>query len=118
MSNKITTCPKAVNVSAVGATIRPVTQVAEVAVKSASMNLRSTPSLVEKGSIKSKEPTRIIIAKPNKSILAVVRCLKMEFLLDRVRSDSFKLKGFLINCRSETSLYPLAGSCLRYYISN
>ncbi len=57
MSARITTCPKGLQWLAVSSTTSPVTQVALVAVKRASMNLVPCPSAEAIGSMSSPVPT-------------------------------------------------------------
>jgi hypothetical protein len=59
---KMTICPKSVKRVAVSATTSPVTQMAEVDVKRASIKERR-PETLQKGSIRSKVPTRMAPAK-------------------------------------------------------
>ena len=63
ISTRITASPNAVQWSAVETTVRPVTQTAEVAVKSAVMTSVPPPSLA-KGSSSNMVPTAIRPAKP------------------------------------------------------
>ena len=71
----MTAWPKPDQYSAVSCTTSPVTQVAEVAVNSASKKEAPCPSRVEIGSVRSSAPAKINSAKPIKMIRAGVRWL-------------------------------------------
>lgn len=66
----MTPCPKPVQYVAVSWTARPVTQMAEVAVKRASPRDAPRPSLVARGSVSSSPPSRMTAAKPRAIIWA------------------------------------------------
>jgi hypothetical protein len=68
----ITICPKSDQWVYVSYTIRPVTQVADVAVKSASTKGVDSPLLADTGSISKAVPTNIIKRKPSTMILVGV----------------------------------------------
>ena len=69
MSAKITPLPNMLHSVAVSRTISPVTQVALVAVKSASIGSANAPSADEIGSISSSPPMRITTKKPSMIVL-------------------------------------------------
>jgi len=67
---RITAWPKPDQYSAVSWTTSPVTQVAEVAVNSASKKAAPCPSRVEMGRVSSSAPAKISSAKPIRMIRA------------------------------------------------
>ena len=72
ISRMITAWPNPDQYSDVSCTTRPVTQVAEVAVNSASKKEAPCPSRVEMGSVSSSAPARISRANPIRMIRAGV----------------------------------------------
>lgn len=96
ISASIMICPNTVKVPAVGVTERPVTQVAEVAVKSASMKFILFPCFVDIGNKSKSVPKSMTAKKPNNKILAVVSCANILFFLERVKIESFKFSRCLI----------------------
>ena len=57
ISNRITICPNTLHVACVGSVVKPVTQMAVVAVNNASTNATLSPLLVLMGKDKSSVPT-------------------------------------------------------------
>jgi len=68
INNKMTAWPKNVQCSLVVSVVRPVTQTAEVAVKSESMKGVISPPLDEMGSIKTPAPLKIKLANPKEIV--------------------------------------------------
>ena len=73
MSSRIIACPKPDQCVAVPTVTRPVTQVAEVAVNSASRNAVGAPLRDETGRVSSSAPVRIMIRKP--SAITMLACI-------------------------------------------
>ena len=68
MTDMCANCPNADQKEAVSWTTRPVTQTAETEVKSAVSKEAQCPFAVEKGSIRSRVPTRMTARKPQMMI--------------------------------------------------
>ena len=86
INNSITTCPKALHWDHVSNTVRPVTQVLEVAVKRASINVGEVLRC-DMGSINNKVPAMIIIKK-----LSTINLTGGIFLILRmIFSNLFKM---------------------------
>ncbi len=83
----MTTCPNGVQCVAVSTTVRPVTQAAETAVKSASIQLAPPGPCFDIGSMSSSQPTRLRTTKPVKMRLA--GCCRSQSWMSPLRGTAW-----------------------------
>ena len=99
--HKITACPKSVQCVNVSTTIRPVTQVALVAVNSADKNVVVSPGFVDHGSSNNRVPMSIMIKKP-----PAINCIPEKRLLTVANM------AYTILCFLEFALHNIIGFLL------
>ena len=83
MSSNITTCPKTLQVVTVGTVTSPVTQVAVVAVKSASKKGTDLPFAELKGRLNKTLPAKITVRKPNNMSCDVESLKRIFFFINQ-----------------------------------